>query len=597
MSNIFQQVFLPASKGLITSAPSSLLPDGAFSSAINVRFGDGYVEKVKAFDFLSQFPDKVISINLYKISSSQPLNMIHTTSGLYNYTEEETAHENLIQDTSYKLQPLSFIDSGTFFDKYYFCSLGKDIMSWDGESRFCKKVDGLYSPTLTWTPNHTYKKGDIIKPKTYSGYTYKCTREGVSSGTEPKWAKDLSTENTDGGCLWVGTGSLEVEGNSAQNVQAQTMESYKGFLFLGNTTEDGELHPYRLRWSQYQNPNLWHNNDDGSGLSGYVDIDDSYGRIILIRKLNDILVVYKEDSIIAISYTGGDSVFSKELITTRAGAISPKAIIQLPHTHVFVGKDNIYQFDGNTVVPIGDAIKDWFFQSLNPSAGNNVIGYFDEDSQDIIFAFDSTQPIDTVKGSGKNRDRAITYNLTTKTWSTREMYVTGIGQMAQAKDRIIDKVNVPMNSMTSEIIDSPLYLKNKTVTVCGDESGKLYRVSGYTDSRGDYDGYVITKTHHMEDPGHIKRLCRIQFHIEAAGNFPLYVSVGTGWNAESKMQWTRNLEMELGNPTPWYSHHVAPFIDVDLSARYFQIRFGTKKNAQPFRVLGYTLYYQRRGEE
>ena len=43
---IYKQNFIPASKGLIKSAPSSLIPDGAFQEAVNVRFGDGYLEKV-----------------------------------------------------------------------------------------------------------------------------------------------------------------------------------------------------------------------------------------------------------------------------------------------------------------------------------------------------------------------------------------------------------------------------------------------------------------------------------------------------------------------------------------------------------------------
>jgi len=46
---IYKQNFIPASKGLIKSAPSSLIPDGAFQETMNVRFGDGYLEKVQGF--------------------------------------------------------------------------------------------------------------------------------------------------------------------------------------------------------------------------------------------------------------------------------------------------------------------------------------------------------------------------------------------------------------------------------------------------------------------------------------------------------------------------------------------------------------------
>lgn len=68
VSKIYQQNFVPASKGLIKSAPSSLIPDGAFQECVNVRFGDGYMEKVLAFTKVMEVPERVIGINLYKKS-------------------------------------------------------------------------------------------------------------------------------------------------------------------------------------------------------------------------------------------------------------------------------------------------------------------------------------------------------------------------------------------------------------------------------------------------------------------------------------------------------------------------------------------------
>lgn len=38
---------------------------------------------------------------------------------------------------------------------------------------------------------------------------------------------------------------------------------------------------------------MWHNNEDGSGLAGYVDVDDTEGRIIAVKKLGDALYIYK----------------------------------------------------------------------------------------------------------------------------------------------------------------------------------------------------------------------------------------------------------------------------------------------------------------
>ena len=61
-----QQHFLPASKGLIKSSPASLISDGAFQEVNNVRFGDGYVEKVKAFNKIVSLGEQVVAINIMK---------------------------------------------------------------------------------------------------------------------------------------------------------------------------------------------------------------------------------------------------------------------------------------------------------------------------------------------------------------------------------------------------------------------------------------------------------------------------------------------------------------------------------------------------
>ena len=582
MINIIKQVFLPASKGLIKNAPSSLIADGAFQEVNNVRFADGYVEKVKAFTAMADFGEKITAINIMKENNGTINNLIHTITKVYTITENNPSGINLMPDNAYSMDPVSYISAQTLFDNYVFCSLGNPIMYWDGDSDHkCRKLEGTYTPD-TWVPSNTYAVGDVVKPITYSGYVYKCTKAGTSGSTEPTWVKDLSTTIPDNACSWVGVGGLEIEGNSAKSLRAQCIENFKGFLCIANTEEDGNSYPHRLRWSQWQNIHLWHNEEDGSGMAGYVDCDDTPGKIQAIRRLGDYLFVYKEDGLIAISYTGGDTVFSKELVTTQAGLIAPQAIVELPHAHIFIGSDNVYHFDGSTVTPIGDAIKDYVTSILDPSKILNIFGYYNKKSGDVIFAFDSTV------ASGNNRDKAIIYNVETKVWSVRDLNMTTIGEYSQIFERYIDEINIPIDTMNI-MIDSSTYSSKNTVTLAGDNSGKLYRLEGYSDSRGDYEGYVVTKTHHMEAPDKIKRLLRIQFHIETQGDYDLVVQVGTSWNSETSIKWDKKKTLNLLQPNP-------PFVDVDLSARYFVIRFGTLHNNEPFKVLGYTLYYQTRGD-
>lgn len=553
----------------------------------------------------------IVKIDLFKVSIGNPYNMIFTLDGLYNQNEPPVGgtpeFHNLFDGTEYQYRT-GYIstktvpnnETSTSKDIYIICSEDNDIYYWDGVSTHCKRLEGTFVPP-TWQTNTTYHRGDIVVPPTENGYAYVCmSTQGRSGSSQPSWALNLSTQFSDGGVSWKGVSSYGLEGVGVHNMTAKFVEHYKGFTFVANTKEGGTVYPSRLRWSQWQNPRLWHNNDDGSGMSGYVDVDDVEGEIVSIKKINDILVVYKEKGIVAVTFTGGDTVFSKEVITTKTGLLSSNAIIELPHSHIFIGEDNIYEFDGSSVTPIGDPIKDFFFDTLNPLYRTKIIGYYDRSVGDIIFIYDKVV-LDEIVGiqeeelarelnSKKNRNVAITFNISTKTWAKREMYVTAIGEFCQTENRIIDSIDIPIDEY-NEQIDSSYGLKDKIITICGDELGNIFRFLGQKDERRNtYYGYVTSKTHHMEDPGHIKRLMRIQFHIQTTRDCTLVVDVGTSWNSETQMEKWETHNLQLKSPKP-------PFVDVDLSARYFQIRFGTKNNGEYFKVLGYTLYYQTRGDE
>ena len=551
--------------------------------------------------------NSVVKIDLFKTSVDSPYNMIFTIDGLYNQNTPPTSGNitfaNLFDGTDYQYTKgcinTKSIPSNRG-DIYVICSEDNNIYYWNGSDSECKKLEGTFEPS-SWIANHAYSIGDIVRPPVDDGYIYKCVTAGTSGSSSPSWNKSFTIETSDGGASWVAIGTFGLEGSTAADMEAKCVEYYKGFTFVANTKEQNIRFPSRLRWSQWQNPFMWHNNEDDSGMAGYVDIDDVEGEITAIKCLNDILVVYKEKGIVAVTFTGGETTFSKEVVTTTTGLLAPNAIIELPHSNIFIGDDNIYQFDGSSVSTIGDPIKNFFFDTLLIEYKNKIIGYYDKKEGDVIFAYDwyhddiypsglpETEP-DKVLNTKKNRNIAVTFNIESKTWSKREMYITAIGEFCQTENVFINDISTNINDYGLPI-DSSYGLKDSIVTICGDDEGRLYYFLGNSDERRDlFEGYVVSKTHHMEDPTHIKRLLRIQFHIWTTTDCTLVVDVGTSWNSETQMDSWETHNINLKNPKP-------PFIDVDLSARFFQIRFGTKGNNEYFKVLGYTLYYQTRGDE
>ena len=570
-----------------------------------------------------------MKIHLYRKKDGSVKNIIHTRDGVYMIDSLNDQPVKLSSD--YHISPFGHVDGVNAFDEYFFTALGTDICYWNTNEQSIKKLEGTFD-VPAWQASHSYSVGDIVRPtpendldeKKYTGLIYKCTEAGTSNTSEPTWTKNMVDFVSDGSATWVACGSVELEGQDANHVslKAQCIELFKGFLFLGNTTEGGERFPTRLRWSQWQNPRLWHNNEDGSGMSGYVDVDDTDGKIMALKRIGDVLYIYKENSIIALTYTGDpDNIFSKEVVTTKAGLIAPEAIVELPHLNIFLGEDDIYMFDGNTCTGIGESIKDWFFSEfLNKGSVERVFGYYDERHQEVVFCF--KKAIDGAENEYiyneeednnviydasllENNDYAIIFSLRFKTWSVREMGITALGKVRLMRDQRIDDITTEIEAESNNYIyDASVYAGTRVYTAAGDKDGNLYILSGYSDSRDSengYEGYVISKTHYMEEPGKIKRLMRVQFHIETAGDHDLYCQVGSAWSPENKndgdIEWSEKKYLNLKKPVPWYTHHIAPYVDFDISARYFLLRFGTTGNDTYFKILGYTLYYQVRGDE
>ena len=137
-----------------------------------------------------------------------------------------------------------------------------------------------------------------------------------------------------------------------------------------------------------------------------------------------------------------------------------------------------------------------------------------------------------------NYSKALTYNTQLNTWSVRDINMSALGEYTEHSQLIIDEVHNPYDSqeMQETVIDGDEIDDFDSTIVAGDSNGKLYKFNGYVDSRGDYDGYVVTKTHHMNEPARIKRLMRIQFHVETQGDYDMYVQVRPSWQPETSKE-------------------------------------------------------------
>ncbi len=393
---------------------------------------------------------------------------------------------------------------------------------------------------------------------------------------------------------WTGVGNIAdlpgltdcepgPEGDEVISVRAKCMVYWNNFLILGDTTENGYHKPQRIRWSKLGEIFVWKNDADGNGEAGAADLSEGVDWVQALRPLGSSLIAYKERSIQVMSYVGGDQIWDLRPAITGTGLLAPRALCDLGDEHIFIGPDNFYSFDGIEPKIAGDAVAKEFFRILEPSRSGMTANFFIEEIPEAWFPFVS---IDSPDGYP---DRAVVYNSDTKAWSWRDMPMLAFGYYQRSSDITIDDMEFVIDSW-NEQIDSSVNLENSPINLCGDGNGVIYALEGNSQNGADIESTLTSKLLDLDDPGSVKRLLRVQLMISREGEGRMLpVEVGTCGNVEDPILWYGPYNMNLDVTYP-------PWIDLDLSGRYFAIRLGTKKKDEPFKLTGYILNYDVRGE-
>ena len=312
------------------------------------------------------------------------------------------------------------------------CTGAAVILKLDGTSRmFAGTGTKLYEGSnLAWT--------DRSRGGNYSAtINWRFTQFGNST---------LATNKTD--VLQVSTTGAFADISGAP--KASTMDAAAGFVMLG-ATNDGTYGDQTDRWwcSAYQ--------DATSGTAWTPDVTtqcttgrliDAPGGINCIKALGSNFVAYKAKSMFLGSYVGAPSVFSWVQIPGEIGTNSQESVVSIGTSHLFIGNDNIWMFDGSRPVPIGSDINQWFFARLNKAYRHLIRGLHEKEATRVWFFYPSENSV--------TNDSAIIYNYTTDRWGTATLtteipleYLNGtitFASMGTLFSTFADIVAVPFDS-------------------------------------------------------------------------------------------------------------------------------------------------------
>ena len=212
---------------------------------------------------------------------------------------------------------------------------------------------------------------------------------------------------------------------SAVAPKASALNTVGDFLMAGDTTEGVNEFPYRIRWSSFNNPTVaW--DEDTARQSGYVDMLSKFGKVMAIVG-GTFDLVFQRNAISRIWYTGGSTVFNKEVVEDQRGTPAPKSLAQVGGSIYFLAADGFCRTNGagSEVISSGKVWR-WFRSVANLANIKNAQAAVDWSNQSVIWSFSSTGTTEL--------NMQLIYNWATNRWTMAQIDI----------DWLVESSNVPL---------------------------------------------------------------------------------------------------------------------------------------------------------
>lgn len=224
--------------------------------------------------------------------------------------------------------------------------------------------------------------------------------------------------------------------NWPANTTCRSLRAYLNFLIAMDVTEGGDRYPHLIRWSQPAEPgavpSTWDYSDTTSD-SGRRMIGDSDDFLLDGVALARTFVLYKEGSIWAMQYTGGQEIFDTRPITAAEGMIAKRCAVEYSKgKHAVFGQNDFLIHDGQTIMSIAnERIRKNVFSTIDSVNYRRSFILYNRSDKEVWFAYPE---------NGSDRpNKVAAWNFERDRWGFRDLprgfYATpGVIEQAATSD-------------------------------------------------------------------------------------------------------------------------------------------------------------------
>src|SRR5574337_383013 len=197
---------------------------------------------------------------------------------------------------------------------------------------------------------------------------------GVSA-TLPQWVNHKGVlifvnEGKDRPRKYTGTGNTATLGGTPPF--AKTVADYYGFLMLGNVSTDGTtFNATRIVYSADYDV-------DWSSCNGNeINLNETTGAILTMRRLGRSLPVYKSDTVMLVRFTGTSPVrFTQEEYPLHKGILAPLSLVDVAERgQIFLATDyELYNNQGPQIEPLPPNVQRKLQETMDPAKAHLCVG-------------------------------------------------------------------------------------------------------------------------------------------------------------------------------------------------------------------------------
>ena len=242
-----------------------------------------------------------------------------------------------------------------------------------------------------------------------------------------------------------------------------------GHLILAGLNESGTNKPKKVKWSARDSLEDW----TASLLTGAGEKEfaEMLGGITGIGSIGDNFIIATENGITIGYYVGGVYTFSFKINAYKnIGCFYPQSFISVRDFILFWGKDDIYLFDGTTMKPIGEKVRNTILSDINPTYINRISTLHDKKNKTIIWSYPSLT-------SNGTPDKLVFYNYQEDRWSHADLSVQCLIVSVSGGILIEDLASTDLDSIAIPI-DSDYWLGKNILPAAVDTDSKIKTFSG-----------------------------------------------------------------------------------------------------------------------